>query len=585
MSALLARPCPTANTRIPERVLMKRLRRVASSVLLYGSAAIMWESQLSAQDRPDVQGTEAAVVADHPLAAAAGADVLRRGGNAVDAAITMAAVLAVVRPHMNGIGGDAFLLIRERNGKVRALNGSGRSGTRATAGAVRALGHETMPEEGILSVTVPGAVRAWSDALRRHGTITLAAALAPAIRYARDGFPVSEKLAADITASRAKLLKDRAIAAVFLPGGNVPVPGSLLRQTDLANSLELIAREGADAVYVGELARRIDKYMTEHKGLVTIGDLADHSSLWQEPIATTYAGHRVLAFPPNSQGVALLMQMNMAELFNLKSLGHNQPDYVRTLVELKRLAFAERDRFVSDPAMTDIPLDRMMSKEHARELVATWTTDRAGTPRDATSVPQPAPVSARSPAGDGDTVFLAVVDNDGNAVALIQSLYNAFGSGLMIPGTGMVLHNRGGLFSLDPANVNVLAPHKRTYHTLAPAMALRPDDSLAMIFGTPGSDGQTQTQLQVFNNIVLFGMTPQRAVEAPRWRSWDDGRLQIEDGIAAETRDRLAAAGYNVSVQKGRSSDLGGAQVIMITKDGVKRVGADPRREAYGIAW
>jgi gamma-glutamyltranspeptidase len=272
--------------------------------------------------------------------------------------------------------------------------------------------------------------------------------------------------------------------------------------------------------------------------------------------------------------------MNMAELFSLKSLGHNQPDYVRTLVEVKKLAFAERDRYVSDPAMTDIPLDRMMSKEHARALVATWTSDRAGMPRDATSVPQATPVSATPTAGDGDTVFLAVVDRDGNAVALIQSLYNAFGSGLMVPGTGMVLHNRGGLFSLDPATVNVLAPHKRTYHTLAPAMALRPDDSLAMVFGTPGSDGQTQTQLQVFNNIVLFGMTPQRAVEAPRWRSWDDGRLQIEDGIAVDVRERLSAAGYNVSVQKGRSS-----QVIMITKDGVKRVGADPRREAYGIAW
>ena len=523
-----------------------------------------------AQERAEVQGMHAAVVADHPLAAAAGADVLRRGGNAVDAAITMAAVLAVVRPHMSGIGGDAFLLIREgRSGRVHALNGSGRAGESATAAEFQARGITTMPQSGVLSVTVPGAVRAWADALRRHGTISLDSALAPAIRYAIDGFPVSEKLAADIAASRTLLAADSALAAVFLPGGAPPVPGAILRQPELGRSLQLIARDGADVLYTGELARTIGAFMTKERGLLDVGDLAQHSSTWQQPISTTYAGYRVLAFPPNTQGMALLLQMNMAELFDLRAMGHNSADYVHTLVELKRLAFAERDRYITDPTFADIPLDTLLSKGFARDLAARRAQHSAGAAAD----------------GGGDTVFACVVDAQGTAVALSQSLYHSFGSGRMVPGTGIVLHNRGALFSLDTQHVNVIAPRKRTYHTLAPAMALYPDNSLFLVFGTPGADGQTQTQLQVFNNIVLFGMTPQRAVEAARWRSYDDGVLQLEDGIVAAVQARLTALGHRLQVVAGRGAELGGAQVILVSPSGARATGADPRREAYGIAW
>jgi gamma-glutamyltranspeptidase/glutathione hydrolase len=537
------------------------------------------QADLDAQSRPEVQGREAAVVAGHPLAAAAGMDVLRRGGNAVDAAVTMAAVLAVVRPHMNGVGGDAFLLMREgRSGRVHALNGSGRSPATATREAMRALGHSEMPRTGIHSVTVPGAVRAWADALRRHGTITLDDALAPAIRYAEHGFAVSKKLAADIAANRDRIAEDAALAAVFLPDGAPPEPGTLLYQRDLARTLQQIARDGADVLYIGDLARRIDTFMRGAGGLLTIADLAEHSSLWQVPIETSYAGYRVLAFPPNSQGVALLMQLNMAELYDVAAMGHNSTTYVHTLVEVKKLAFAERDRYVTDPSFAEIPLERLVSKEHARRL--SDSLRNAGV----TSPPQRAGESeARD--GDGDTVFLGVVDQHGNAVALIQSLFHAFGSGRMVPGTGIILHNRGGLFSLDEDHVNALAPGKRTYHTLAPAMALRADGSLYMVFGTPGSDGQTQTLVQVFNNIALFGMTAQEAVEAPRWRSWEDGRLQIDIGVPQSSRDGLAALGHQLELLETPSADLGGAQVIVITQTGAKAVGADPRREAYGIAW
>src|SRR5690606_6827809 len=325
---------------------------------------------LTAQDRPEVQGRESAVVAGHPLAAAAGMDVLRRGGNAVDAAVTMAAVLAVVRPHMNGIGGDAFMLIHEgRSGRTRALNGSGRSPAAATPDTMRALGYTAMPDTGVHSVTVPGAVRAWTEALRRHGTIPLDVALAPAIHYAEHGFPVSGKLAADIAASREVIERDAALAAVFLPDGEPPAPGAVLVQRDLARTLRQIARDGPDALYIGGIAQAIDAFMDASGGLLTIADLANHSPLWQEPIAATYGGYRVLALPPSSQGLALLLLMNMAELYVLAGLGHNSTGYVHTLVELRKLAFVERDRYVTDPAFTEIPLDRLISKEHARQLV------------------------------------------------------------------------------------------------------------------------------------------------------------------------------------------------------------------------
>jgi gamma-glutamyltranspeptidase/glutathione hydrolase len=556
---------------------MRGLRRSIAGMILL--SITLPQAELVAQSRPEVQGREAAVVAGHPLAAAAGMDVLRRGGNAVDAAVTMAAVLAVVRPHMNGVGGDAFLLMREgRSGRVHALNGSGRSPATATREAMRALGHTEMPRTGIHSVTVPGAVRAWADALRQHGTITLDDALAPAIRYAEHGFAVSKKLAADIAASRDRIAEDAELAAVFLPDGAPPEPGTLLYQRDLARTLQQIARDGADVLYIGDLARRIDTFMRGAGGLLTIADLAEHSSLWQAPIETSYAGYRVLAFPPNSQGVALLMQLNMAELYDVAAMGHNSTTYVHTLVEAKKLAFAERDRYVTDPSFAEIPLERLVSKEHARRL-----SDRLGN-AGVTSRPQTAGESEVRD-GDGDTVFLGVVDQHGNAVALIQSLFHAFGSGRMVPGTGIILHNRGGLFSLDENHVNALAPGKRTYHTLAPAMALRADGSLYMVFGTPGSDGQTQTLVQVFNNIALFGMTAQEAVEAPRWRSWEDGRLQIDIGVPQSSRDGLAALGHQLELQESPSADLGGAQVIVITLAGAKAVGADPRREAYGIAW
>jgi gamma-glutamyltranspeptidase/glutathione hydrolase len=306
---------------------------------------------------------------------------------------------------------------------------------------------------------------------------------------------------------------------------------------------------------------------------VRIEDLADHASTWQEPIWTTYAGYRVGAFPPNSQGVALLMQMNMAEQYDLKAMGQNGERYIHTLVETKKLAFRERDRYVTDPTFSEIPLDMLTSKAYAKRLLAEFAQPSA-------------PGKPLTRTGGGDTVFLCVVDRQGNAVAMIESLFSAFGSGRMVPGTGIILHNRGSLFSLDSADTNVIAPRKRTYHTLSPGIALRPDGSLFMVFGTPGGDGQTQTMLQLFNNIALFGMTPQQSVESPRWRSFESGRLLLEPGIPESVRAALRALGHDVRVSDGPTSEMGGAQVIMLMAgSGVRITGADARREAYGLAW
>lgn len=548
--------------------------RMVKHFLFAALALFMMAANADAQLRPDVAGTQAAVVADHPLAAAAGVDVLRRGGNAMDAAITAAAVLAVVRPHMNGVGGDAFLLYRDaKSRKVYALNGSGRAGRLATPEYFRDRGLAAVPDTGMLSVTVPGAVRAWSDALRRFGTIGFAAALAPAIAYADEGFPVSRKLAADIAADREQLLRDRALSEVFLRDGHAPTVGSVLVQHDLARTLRTLAEQGADALYAGVLAQRVAEYSLGEGGLFTLQDLANHSSTWQEPIMTEYHGLRVVTPPPNSQAIALLIQLNVAEELQLEKLGRNSAAYIDALVQIKRRVFAERDRYVGDPAFFDAPLERLLSRDHARAIARAVSDAAHG------------PAEDGKKSGSGDTVFLCVVDKNGNAAALIQSLYSSFGSGRMVPNTGIVLHNRGSLFTLAEPHVNTIAPNKRPYHTLAPGMVLQ-DDEVMMVFGSPGGDGQTQTMLQVLNNIVLFGMTPQEAVDAARYRSYPDGKLLLDEAIDARVRAELAQRGHHVAVQAAPSSAaLGGAQVILVTREGVKMTGADHRREAFGIAY
>jgi gamma-glutamyltranspeptidase/glutathione hydrolase len=554
---------------------MRLATQLAPTAIIVAALTFQPLMTIDAQGRPQVSGLEAAVSSDHPLASAAGADVLRRGGNAIDAAITMAGILTVTRPHMNGPGGDVFMLYYDAKTKqVYALNGTGRAGAKATPAFFATRNLKEVPSTGILSVSVPGAVQAWADALQKFGTIPLAKALEPAIKYAENGFPMTPRLAADLkeASTARKIAADPELSRTFMPGGAVPEVGMTLRQTDLAKSLRLIAAQGPAAIYKGDLAKKIIGFVEAEGGLLTADDLSKHTSTWTQPIETTYHGLRVLAFPPSSQGATTLELLNIAEQFDLKAMGHNSVEYINTLTRASQLAYRDRDAFIADPTFGPVPLDRLLSKEYARQLA---DQIRAG----------PAlPDGFSNREGNGDTIYLCVVDKDGNAVSYIQSLFAAFGSGKMVPGTGITLHNRGALYVLDPKHPQVIAPGKRPFHTLAPSMVLHSDGSPFMVLGSPGGDGQPQTNVQVLNNIVLFGMNPQAAIEAQRLQA-NGLRADVEIGMFSDGGASLRAKGLTVREQQ-PSAAFGGASAIMIHPVSKARmVGSDFRREAFGIAW
>jgi len=365
-----------------------------------------------AQNRPDVRGTQGAVSAGHPLAAAAGHDVLRRGGNAVDAAIAMAGVLAVVRPHMNGVGADAFaLFFNGETGEVAALNGSGRSGALATPEFFRENFAGEIPSRGAGSVSVPGAPAAWVDALERFGTMELSELLAPAIRYAREGFPVSARLARDIEA-QGRPLNDVG-QALYLPGGSPPPIGSLLKNPALARTLESIARNGKAGFYQGYVAENLAAYLEAEGGYLRPEDFANHTSTWVEPLSGSYHGYSLLVMPPNSQGIAQLMYTGMAKEYELSEMGYNSSSYLRTLLELKKLAFADRDRWVADPEQADLPLDRLLDPDRLSQRAQLVDQNRAATQVEA-GLSGEDQVAVRPEGGEpddvGDSVYLTVVE-------------------------------------------------------------------------------------------------------------------------------------------------------------------------------
>ncbi len=542
------------------------------------------EMTFPATNRPDVRGISGAVSAGHPLAAAAGHDVLRRGGNAMDAAIAMAGVLAVVRPHMNGIGGDAFALYYEaESGQVHAMNGSGRAGALATPALFAEHGLDEMPGNGPLSVSVPGAVAAWVDALDRFGSLPREELLDPAIRYARDGFPVSTRLAGDIAASSGAL--NGPAQALYTPGGAPPPVGSLLRNPGLAATLERIVADGKDGFYHGWVAERLSSFLEAEGGYVRAPDLAAHTTTWVEPLRGDYRDYTMLVLPPNTQGIAQLQLFEMAKAFDLAGMGHNSASYLHTLVEMKKLAFADRDQWAADPDFTDLPLDDLLDPDYLAARAAMVDPGAAAAGRRPGVTAGMATAAGGGGEDDsGDTVYLTAVDRWGNAVSWIQSLFAGFGSGLLEPETGIVLHNRGALFNLEPGHPNIIAPGKRPYHTLTPMMALRGDGSFAFTLGTPGGDSQPQSLLQIVNNFTLFGMTPQAAIEAPRFRSYGGLGVAFEDRVAASVLERLQALGHEIEVVHGWTATFGGAHMILRNRDGTLTAASDPRREAYAIA-
>jgi gamma-glutamyltranspeptidase/glutathione hydrolase len=523
------------------------------------------------------------IATSQPLASAAGLRVLQQGGNAIDAAVTAAAVLAVVEPTMNGPGGDLFAIVYDARSKtIRALNASGRSPAAATPAEFAKRGLKEIPYRGELSVSVPGVVDGWHELLAKHGTRTLAQALEPAIGYARDGFAVSEIIATQWADAARTLASDPAAAKTFLPGGRAPAAGDVFRNPNLASTLEQIAKGGRDAFYRGPIAKAIAADMRARKALIAESDLAAHKSDWVQPISTTFRGHEVLEMPPNTQGAVALEMLNILEGYDLKALGHNSAAYLHLLVEAKRIAFADREAWLADyDAVPKAALERMLSKAYAAERRKEIDPNRAAQSYAPLTIGGSAPAPAVPPEARGDTIYLTAADRDGNVVSLIQSIFENFGAGIVAGDTGIVLHNRGNLFSLTEGHPNYLAPGKRPFHTLVPAMVLK-DKRPWLSFGVMGGDMQPQGHVQVLLNLIVFGMNVQEAGEAPRFRHSAAG-LALESAITPEARYGLDDRGHRVISQVGA---FGGYQAILIDpKTGVLMGGSDPRKDGLAIGW
>ncbi len=522
------------------------------------------------------------IATSQPLASAAGLQVLQRGGNAIDAAVTAAAVLSVVEPTMNGIGGDLFAIVYDAKTKtVRALNASGRSPAGATPEEFRRRHLDAIPYRGELSVSVPGVVDGWSELLAAFGTLTLDRALEPAIGYARDGYAVSEIISHQWKDQEAVLARDPAAAATFLPAGRAPRAGEVFQNPRLAATLEHIARGGRDAFYKGPIARAIAADMLRRKGLLTEADLAAHKSDWIEPVSTTYRGYDVLELGPNTQGVVALEMLNILEGIDLKALGHNSAAYLHHIVEAKRIAFADRDAWLADSsAVPAEALNLMLSKEYAATRRREINPDRAAGAYEPLSI-RGSVQPEDHPEAHGDTIYLTVADRQGNVVSLIQSIYEAFGSGIAAGDTGIALHNRGSLFSLKAGHPNLLAPGKRPFHTLVPAMVLK-DKRPWLSFGVMGGDMQPQGHVQVLLNLIDFGMNVQEAGEAARFRHSAAG-LALESAISPEARFGLDLRGHRLITSVGA---FGGFQGILFDhKTGVMMGGSDPRKDGLAIGW
>lgn len=535
------------------------------------------------QNRPDVRGTTGAVSAGHPLAAQAGLSVLKDGGTATDAIIAMAGVLAVTRPHMNGIGGDAFGIFYDGGtGEVTALNASGRSGALATPTFFTDAGLTEVPQTGALSVSVPGAVAGWVDAHERFGSKPFAELLQPGIDFARTGFPVSTRLALDFEEQGGDLNEEG--RALYLPGGSPPPVGSLLRNPELAASLETVARRGKAGYYTGPIAEKLATFIERQGGHLRASDFAAHTSTWVEPLRGSYLDHTFIVMPPNTQGPAQLALMEMSKAHDLVAMGHNTAPYLHTLIELKKLAFADRDRWVADPEKANVPVARLLDPEYLRTRAGLVDPTRAA---DDVSPGFGEDMETQEDMDDaGDTVYLTAVDQWGNAVSWIQSNFAGFGSGLLEPETGILLHNRGALYTLQEGHPNQVAPGKRPYHTLSPIMALDASGGFAFTLGTPGGDSQPQSLLQIVHNLLLFHMTPQEALEAPRFRSMAGLGVSLEDRVTQQTAAELQALGHQLRLIEGWTATFGGAQMIVFDPaTGVLTAGADPRREAYALAY
>jgi len=528
--------------------------------------------------RSVVTTTLGIVAASQPLAAKAGAEILDAGGNAIDAAIAANAVLGLVEPHMNGVGGDLFAIIYEaKTGKLHGLNASGWAPSGLTPALLAKRGLTRMPNNGIFAVTVPGAVAGWDAMRSRFGTKPFSELLASAIWYADNGFPVSEVIAGEWAGAERKLSATPEAKATYFLGDRPPKFGEVFRNPNLAATLRRIAEHGRDGFYRGATAEAILALSRTAGGTMTAADLGEFEVEWQEPISTTYRGWRVYEMPPQGQGIAALMMLNIMERFPLGEWGFHDPRSMHAMIEAKKLAYADMLRYVGDPKFSRVPVSQMLSREHASARAANLDLTKA-----ACDV-MPAQIAGLEGAHGGDTIYLTVVDADGNIVSLIQSIYSTFGTGLVPPKAGFALHNRGALFTLEANQPNTLAPRKRPLHTIIPAFMEK--DGVRIGFGIMGGWTQSQAHAQFVSNIADYGMTIQQALEAGRFvkNSFRGCDVQIEALVPESTRDALKTLGHEIRLVAPRSDTFGRGQVVMSMPDGVKFGASEPRHDGAAI--
>jgi gamma-glutamyltranspeptidase/glutathione hydrolase len=552
--------------------------------------------------RSEVLARHGMVCTSVPAATEVGIDILKRGGSAVDAAIAANATLGLMEPVSNGIGGDLFAIVYSaKENKLYGINGSGRSplglGYDQMKAELAKLHRETIPPTGMLPISVPGTVDAWAELHKRFGKLKLSDDLAPAIRYAEEGFPVTELIAYywGFGPRLYKGLPGAFLETYTLDGkARTPAKGDIFKNPALAKTLRLIGEKGGDAFYKGEIADKIDEFMRANGGFLRKADFEKHTSTWVEPVSTNYRGYDVFELPPNGQGIAALQILNILEGFDLRAMGRNSPETLHTMIEAKKIAWADRAKFYADPAFAEIPLAGLLSKKYAaerRKLIdpnhATKKIE-AGNPQDGVGAPPRRSVgastrgraSSSSVIDDGDTIYMCTADDEGNMVSLIQSNYRGMGSGVVVPGLGFMFQDRGELFSMDPTHANVYAPGKRPFHTIIPGFVLK-DGKPWEAFGVMGGGMQPQGHVQVLTNQIDFGLNVQEAGDASRWQHEGDneptgekmtesgGYVEVESGIPYETVRELRKKGHDVRFDVG---GYGGYQAIRVEMHDGQRV-------------
>ncbi len=543
---------------------MRTVFAALTLALMHQPLSAQVTSPATRSGRSTVYAPRGAVATSQPLATGAGLQILEAGGNAIDAAVAAAAVLNVTEPYMTGIGGDMFAILWSADeGRLVGLDGSGRSGSGADPAALVAAGDTQVPYRGPRSVTVPGALSGWDALLDRYGTMTLGQVLAPAIRIAEEGFPVTPIIATDWAATADVLREDEGAAATFLIDGRAPAAGEWFRNPDLARTFRRIAEGGSAELYGGSLGRDVIRGLSSMGGWLTLEDLRAQEVRWVDPISVDYKGYTLWELPPAGQGVAALEMLKMLEGFDLKSMGHNTAPYLHTLIEAKKLAYADLEAYVADPDYMEVRPESLLDPRYTGSRAALID------PRRAADRPAPGRLATES-----ETIYLTVADERGNMVSFICSIYEYFGSGVVVPGTGFALQDRGAGFTLEEGHPNRLAPRKRPLHTIIPAFVTR-DGEPWLSFGVMGGSMQPQGHVQVLLNLIEFGMDLQEAVDAARFRHLSGTTVAIE-GLPEDVASELRSMGHTLRDPTGVA--FGGAQAILRLPRGWAAA-SDPRKD------